>query len=118
MRFNAGVEEGVDRQYGRGQTAYENYMGDSDAPHPNLGALATGPYSAIPVQPGAVGTKGGPVTDSCGRVLDYNDDPVPGLYAAGNAAARIFGPGVNAGGATIASALVLGFCAGRHLADL
>jgi 3-oxosteroid 1-dehydrogenase len=118
VRFNAGVEEGVDRQYGRGQTAYENYMGDSDAPHPNLGALATGPYSAIPVQPGAVGTKGGPVTDSCGRVLDYNDDPVPGLYAAGNAAARIFGPGVNAGGATIASALVLGFCAGRHLADL
>lgn len=118
QRFNDGVEQGFDLDYGRGQSAYEHYMGDSEAPHPNLGPLTTGPYSAIPVQPGAVGTKGGPVTDSCGRVLDYNDQPVLGLYAAGNAAARIFGPGVNAGGATIASALVLGSRSGRHLADL
>ncbi|HEY3830126.1 MAG TPA: FAD-dependent oxidoreductase [Solirubrobacteraceae bacterium] len=117
-RFNAAAHEGADPDYGRGETAYEHYMGDAEAAHPNLGALTTGPYSAIPIQPGAVGTKGGPVTDSSGRVLDYNDQPVPGLYAAGNAAARIFGPGVNAGGATIASALVLGSRSGRQLADL
>lgn len=116
-RFNAGVIEGIDHDYDRGHTAYEHYMGDPTAPHPNLGALTTSPFSAIPVQPGAVGTKGGPITDSWGRVLDYDDQPVPGLYAAGNTAARIFGPGVNAGGATIASALALGSRAGRHLGD-
>jgi succinate dehydrogenase/fumarate reductase flavoprotein subunit len=116
-RFNAGVADGIDHDYDRGRTAYEHYMGDLTAPHSNLGALTMSPYSAIPVQPGAVGTKGGPVTDSWGRVLDYNDRPVPGLYAAGNAAARIFGPGVNAGGATIASALALGSRVGCHLGD-
>lgn len=114
-RFNECVAAGADREHGRGATAYEHYMGDARAPHPNLGALRESPFSALPLQPGAVGTKGGPVTDTWGRVLDHHDQPIPGLYAAGNTAARILGPGINAGGATIASALVLGYRAGRHL---
>jgi 3-oxosteroid 1-dehydrogenase len=114
-RFNAQVAEGEDRDYGRGRTVYEHYMGDLGASHPNLGEVGEGPFSALPILPGAVGTKGGPVTDASARVLDYRDEPIIGLYAAGNAAARIFGPGVNAGGATIACALVLGARAGRHL---
>ena len=114
-RFNESVRAGVDREFGRGTTAYEHYMGDARAPHPNLGALLEAPFSALPIQAGAVGTKGGPVTDTWARVLDFDDRPIPGLYAAGNAAARILGPGINAGGATIASALVLGFRAGTHL---
>jgi predicted oxidoreductase len=90
-------------------------MGDGLAPHPNLGPLREGPFSALPLQPAAVGTKGGPVTDTWGRVLDNDGQPIPGLFAAGNTAARILGPGINAGGATIASALALGYRAGRHL---
>lgn len=117
-RFNACVAAGVDRDFGRGTTAYERYMGDARASHPNLGSLSEGPYGALPLQPGAVGTKGGPVTDSWGRALDHDDEPIPGLYAAGNTAARILGPGTNAGGATIASALVLGYRAGQHLGSL
>jgi succinate dehydrogenase/fumarate reductase flavoprotein subunit len=113
--FNASASNGVDRDYGRGGTAYEHYMGDARAAHPNLGALCDAPFSALPILPGAVGTKGGPVTDTWGRVLNHDDQPIPGLYAAGNTAARILGPGINAGGATIASALVLGYRAGRHL---
>jgi succinate dehydrogenase/fumarate reductase flavoprotein subunit len=114
-RFNDCVAAGADAEFGRGATAYEHYMGDRSAPHPNLGALREAPFSALPLHPGAVGTKGGPVTDGRGRVLDHDDRPIPGLYAAGNTAARILGPGTNAGGATIASALVLGYRAGRNL---
>jgi len=117
-RFNEDVMSGVDREYGRGTTAYEHYMGDSRSAHPNLGTLRESPFSALPLQPGAVGTKGGPVTDGWGRVLDHENEPILGLYAAGNTAARILGPGINAGGATIASALVLGYRAGRHLAAI
>ena len=117
-RFNASVDAGVDREHGRGATAYEHYMGDPRASHANLGPLRESPFSALPLHPGAVGTKGGPVTDTWGRVLDHDDAPIPGLYAAGNTAARILGPGINAGGATIASALVLGYRAGRHLAAI
>jgi succinate dehydrogenase/fumarate reductase flavoprotein subunit len=117
-RFNDSVASGVDREYGRGATAYEHYMGDSRVSSPNLGPLCEGPFSALPLQPGAVGTKGGPVTDGWGRVLGHDDQPIVGLYAAGNTAARILGPGINAGGATIASALVLGYRAGGHLAAI
>ena len=36
---------------------------------------------------GIIGTKGGPVTDADARVLTGAGTPIPGLYAAGNAAA-------------------------------
>ncbi len=117
-RFNASAASGRDPEQGRGATAYERYMGDARASHPNLGPLGASPFSALPLHPGAVGTKGGPVTDEWGRVVDLENRPISGLYAAGNAAARIIGPGTNAGGATIASALVLGYRAGRHLAAI
>ncbi|MCO1658605.1 FAD-dependent oxidoreductase [Pseudonocardia humida] len=115
-RFNAAAAAGVDPEFGRGTTPYDRLGGDPTAPHPNLGPLDRGPFHAVLVHAGLVGTKGGPRTDAAARVLDWDDQPVPGLYAAGNAMAAVIGPGTVSPGATIGSALTWGWVAGTDLA--
>ena len=71
------------------------------------------PYYAFKVLPGCLGTKGGPRTDAHGRVLSITDgDPIPGLYAAGNAAASPFGLAYPGAGGTLGPAVVFGLRAG------
>lgn len=115
-RFNAMAAAGRDDDFGRGRTRYEHAFGDPRAPHPNLGTVSEPPFFAVPVHPGAVGTKGGARIDRHARVLDWSGRAIPRLYAAGNAAAAVFGPGIIAGGLTIASALTWGRIAGRNAA--
>lgn len=114
-RFNHHASAGTDPDFGRGATAYDHSMGDPDAPHPNLGTIAEPPYFALPVRSGAVGTKGGPRTDAQARVLGWDGAPIPGLYAAGNAAAAVIGPGIVSPGTTIGVALTWGWLAGTDL---
>ena len=86
-RWNRDCASGTDREFGRGADAYERFMGDPGAQHPNLGPIDQPPYYAVKVLSGTIGTKGGPVTDADGRVLAADGRPVGGLYAAGNTAA-------------------------------
>jgi 3-oxosteroid 1-dehydrogenase len=65
---------------------------------------------------GTIGTKGGPVTDADGRVLAADGRPVPGLYAAGNAAAFWTADGYPGAGATLGIAMTMGYLAGGHAA--
>jgi len=65
---------------------------------------------------GALGTNGGPLTDAHGRVRSTRGGVIPGLDAAGNAAASVFGPAYPGGGATIGPAITFGYLAGRHAA--
>jgi hypothetical protein len=116
-RFNAAAARGEDPDFGRGSTPYDRLGGDLTAPHPNLGPLDRGPFHAVPVHAGLVGTKGGPRTDACARVLDWDGQPIPGLHAAGNAMAAVIGPGTVSPGATIGSALTWGWVAGTELAS-
>ncbi|GAA1661207.1 FAD-dependent oxidoreductase [Fodinicola feengrottensis] len=110
--FNAHAEKGDDPDFGRGIAAYDHYWGDRAAPHPNLGTIAEPPFCALPVLPGLVGTKGGLRTDTDARVLRWNGQPIPGLFAAGNAMAAVIGPAIISPGATIGSALAWGWIAG------
>jgi 3-oxosteroid 1-dehydrogenase len=110
--FNAGAVEGRDPQFHRGETPYDRAGGDPTAAHPNLGPIERGPFHAVPIGAGLVGTKGGPGTDASARVLDWDGQPVPGLLAAGNAMAAVIGPGTVSPGATIGSALTWGWIAG------
>lgn len=111
-RFNRLVQAGKDDDFGRGSSHYDRGIGDPTAPHPNLGAIEQPPFFALRIHRGTVGTKGGPRTDSRAQVLGWNGAPIPGLYAAGNAAASVIGPGTIAPGLTLGLALTWGWIAG------
>lgn len=116
-RFNADAAAGVDTEFHRGATPQDRFLGDSgNTPNPCLAPLATGPFHAVPISAGVLGTSGGLDTDFDGRVLDRNRRPIPGLYAAGNVAASVFRNNYPGGGATLGSAITRAFAAGEHLA--
>jgi succinate dehydrogenase/fumarate reductase flavoprotein subunit len=115
-RWNGFVADGRDRDFGRGDSFYDRFHGDPTAPHPNLGTVEQGPFYALPVHLGAVGTSGGPRIDVDGRIQHVRDRPIPGLYGAGNAIASPSGPAYFGGGTTIGLALVWGHLAGQAAA--
>lgn len=61
----------------------------------------SGPYYAALLVGGTLDTKGGPKTDTNGRVLDDNSTPIPGLYGVGNCVASASAQAYWAGGATL-----------------
>jgi 3-oxosteroid 1-dehydrogenase len=111
-RFNGFARSGVDEDFGRGNSASDRYYGDDRAgDNPCLAPLERGPYYAIRVFPGDLGTKGGLRTDSAARVLDANNQVVAGLFAAGNASASVMGRTYPGAGGTIGPAMCFGFLA-------
>ena len=116
-RFNGFCTTGVDEDFGRGNTAYDNYYGDPGVkPNPNLGPLEKGPFHAVKIVPGDLGTKGGLLTDEHARVLDTKGKVIPGLYAAGNTTASVMGRTYPGAGSTIAPATVFGYLGAVHAA--
>lgn len=111
-RWNAFVRERHDRDFGRGESAFDRYQGDHRAPHPNLGTVEEPSFYALPLQPGALGTKGGPRTNRQSQVVDVHGEPIPGLYAAGNVAASITGPSYYGVGSTLGPILTWAYIAG------
>jgi predicted oxidoreductase len=86
-------------------------------PAPNLGPLTDPPFYAVRVLAGTIGTKGGPVTDIDGTVLTKAGAPIPGLYAAGNAASFWTADAYPGPGATLAVGMTMGYRSGCHAAD-
>ena len=116
-RFNAGAAAGTDPDFGRGASAYNRLQGDpGHKPNPSLGPVADPPFYALPIYPGDVGTMGGVVCDEHARVLGSDNLPIPGLYAAGNMAASVFGRTYPGAGASIANTTVFGYIAALHMA--
>ncbi|MBK0392128.1 FAD-dependent oxidoreductase [Ramlibacter algicola] len=115
-RWNGFVQKGVDEDFGKGQSRYDRSQGDREAALPNLGSIEKPPFYAVRVTTGALGTKGGPRTNENAQVLDVRGQPIPGLYAAGNVAASITGPGYYGRGATLGPGMTFGYIAGRTAA--
>ena len=116
-RFNDQAIDGNDADFGRGDHLLDRFLGDRRAQHPTLAPLLEAPFYAAQVLPGCLGTKGGPRTDSFGRVLAADGrGHINGLYAAGNAAASPFGFAYPGAGGTIGPALVFGSRAGASAA--
>ncbi|HEX6311980.1 MAG TPA: FAD-dependent oxidoreductase [Acidimicrobiia bacterium] len=116
-RWNEQVAAGIDADYQRGTTAFEAQMsGRSPSPSNCMAPIAQAPFYAIALRNGTLGTNGGAAIDARARVRSARGGVVPGLYAAGNAAAGVFGPAYPGGGATIGPALTFGYIAGRHAA--
>ncbi|RJO71290.1 3-oxosteroid 1-dehydrogenase [Nocardia panacis] len=111
-RFNEFASTGEDSDYGRGDSAYDRYYGDpTNKPNPCLGALTQAPFHAVQIVPGDLGTKGGLLTDTSGRVLREDKSVIQGLYACGNTSAPVMGHTYAGPGATIGPALTFGYLA-------
>ncbi len=119
-RFNAYAREGHDPDFHRGEAANDLWWGDPahrGDPRATLGPLEGGPYYAIEVKSGALGTKGGPQTDTKSRVLDVDGAVISGLYCAGNAMASPMGMTYGGAGGTLGPAMVFGYLAGKDIGD-
>jgi succinate dehydrogenase/fumarate reductase flavoprotein subunit len=117
-QFNAEAAEGRDSAFGKGSRAYNRYQGDAlHGPNPCIAPLKDGPFYAIKMVIGDLGTYAGIVTDANARALDADGRVIPGLYAAGNDMASIMGGNYPGAGITLGPALTFGYIAGRHLAD-
>ena len=115
QRFNAFAREGVDKDFRRGESAYDHFYGDPDnKPNPNLGAVEKPPFYALEVFPGSIGTKGGPRVTTDAEVLRADGAVIRGLYAAGNVMAGVTGPGYPGAGSTIGTGITFGYLAARH----
>jgi hypothetical protein len=109
---------GEDPDFGKGSKAYNRYQGDAlNQPNPCVAPLETGPFYAIKLVVGDIGTFAGLATDAQTRVLDAQRRPIPGLYAVGNDAASIMGGNYPGAGITLGPALTFGYIAGHQLAQ-
>jgi 3-oxosteroid 1-dehydrogenase len=113
-RFNTCAAKGEDPDFQRGEAAYDKMYGDpSVQPNPCLAPVDKGPFYAMPIYPGDIGTNGGLTTDEKARVLNEKGKPIGGLYAVGNNAASAMGESYPGAGVTIGPALTFGYVAAR-----
>lgn len=119
-RFNGYCAQGIDPDFKRGEKPWAKYMcGDANnRPNPSLGPITQGPFYAFKlerVSGGGISAAGLLIDEYC-RVVDYDDQPIPGLYAAGNSAARLDqGAGIQSGFSN-ARGMTHGWLAARHAA--
>lgn len=113
-RFNEFVHNGIDDDFGRGNSAYDNYYGDPTYKNPNLGLVEKPPFYACKIFPGDLGTKGGIVADEYGQVL-RNNLPIEGLYATGNCSASVMGRVYPGPGSTLGPTTVFGYISANHI---
>ena len=117
-RFNRFADSGSDEDFGKGSTAYNRYLGDPDhQPNACLGKLQRGPFYAVKVYAGDIGTACGIRCNENAQALDAHGQPIPGLYMAGNDMHSVMGGQYPAPGITLGPALTFGWIAGRHAAQ-
>ena len=117
-RFNANAEKGVDPDFGRGEQPWGAWMtGDKTyKPNPNLGPIVKPPFFAVELsRMGATGIPAaGLKIDSNANVVGWDDQPIPGLYVAGNSVARMETGAVMQSGVSNARGMTYGWLAALH----
>ncbi len=117
-RYNTQAREGRDTDFAKGETPYNRVQGDRSAPVPNpcMAAIERGPFYAVQVRLGSLGTFAGLRCDTHARVLDDTGQPIPRLYASGNDMNSIMGGHYPSGGITLGPAMTFGWIAAHHAA--
>lgn len=115
--FNQDAAKGEDRAFGKGSTAYQTYLGDAEnKPNPCLRPLNEGPYYAIEIYPGDIGTSMGLAVSGAGQVRDNDGKVIEGLYACGNDMNSIMAGAYPGAGITLGPALTFGYIVGKTAA--
>ena len=116
--YNQGAVDGKDLQFRRGWRVYNRFLGDkTHQPNPCVAPVAQGPFYAVRVVMGDLGTFAGIRTNGRAQVLDGQGQPIPGLFAAGNDNASVMGGGYPGGGITLGPAMTFGFVAAETMAE-
>jgi succinate dehydrogenase/fumarate reductase flavoprotein subunit len=117
--YNIGAVEGQDLQFGRGTTAFNRYLADPEQqPNPCVAPILKGPFYAVKVVMGDLGTFDGIQTTVVGEVKKQDGSVIRGLYAVGNDRVSIMGGKYPAAGITHGPNMTFGYVTGQHLADL
>jgi predicted oxidoreductase len=115
--YNAGAVEGQDPAFGRGRTSFNRYLADPNhKPNPCVGPIGKGPYYALKVVMGDLGTFDGIRTSVVGEVLREDGSAVAGLYAVGNDRASMMGGNYPGAGITLGPIMTFGYITARHIA--
>ncbi|MWB78413.1 FAD-dependent oxidoreductase [Pseudooceanicola sp. 216_PA32_1] len=118
-RFNEGARKGEDPEFGRGTTAFNRYLGDPDhRPNPCVAPIDRGPFYALRLTLGELGTFEGLKTSVTGEVLGQDDAPVPGLFAVGNDRASVMGGAYPGAGITLGPIMTFAFVTAEHILQM
>jgi succinate dehydrogenase/fumarate reductase flavoprotein subunit len=116
--FNVGATKGEDPAFGRGSTSFNRYLADpSHQPNPCVAPVQQGPFYAVKVIMGDLGTFDGIQTSVVGEVLRRDGAPIDGLYAVGNDRASIMGGNYPGAGITHGPNMTFGYATAHHIAD-
>lgn len=124
QRYNRMCAEGKDVDFAKGETPYNRVQGDAinattrGLPNPCMGPIERGPFYAVKVVMGSLGTFAGLRVNAQAQVLDAQGLPIAGLYAGGNDMNSLMGGHYPAGGITLGPAMTFGFIAAHHLAGV
>lgn len=124
QRYNGLCDSGKDLDFGKGETPYNRIQGDvinasaRGLPNPCMGPIERGPFYAVKIVMGSLGTFAGLRTNAQAQVLDAHQQAIAGLYAGGNDMNSLMGGHYPAGGITLGPAMTFGFIAAHHMAGV
>jgi len=111
--FNSDAARAEDTAFGKGSTSYQRYLGDAEnQPNPCLRPLE-GPFYAVEIYPGDIGTSMGLDITGKGEVKDRSGAVIPGLFACGNDINSIMSGAYPGPGITLGPALTFGYIIGQ-----
>lgn len=123
QRYNAMALKGQDDDFAKGETPYNRMQGDAAFaaergwPNACMGPLERGPFYAVRVVAGSLGTFAGLKVNVQAQVLDDHGQPIPGLYAGGNDMDSLMAGHYPSGGITLGPAMTFGWIAAHHAAN-
>lgn len=118
-QFNIHASKGSDPRFGRGTRPSTFWKSSSSQGNASIGPLAKAPYYGVPLVTASIGIPvAGLAADTVGRVLDWENQAIEGLYVAGNSMAlHDTGIGYQSGYANT-RALVFAALGACHAADI
>jgi succinate dehydrogenase/fumarate reductase flavoprotein subunit len=119
-RYNTQADIGYDGEFAKGQTAYNRMQGDAshEGRNPCMAPIQDGPFYAVRIVAGSLGTFAGLRCNEHAQVLDAQGQAIDGLYAGGNDLSSVMGGNYPSGGITLGPAMTFGYLAAHHAAGL
>ncbi|MFA5549559.1 MAG: FAD-dependent oxidoreductase [Porticoccaceae bacterium] len=116
--YNRHATHGEDPAFGRGGNSFNRYLADPEhKPNPCVAPIATGPFYAVKLLLGDLGTFDGLRTSVAGEVLRGDGSVIEGLFAVGNDRASIMGGNYPGAGITHGPNMTFAYITAQHIAD-